>query len=175
MKKDKIESEEVSINFRISQDLKKEIVRQAKDQNITVSKYLRSLLEEIHDGSYCDAMDDRNERDRFVYSTEFIALIIWIYSIHRNQIRQERDTDAQLDIYIKTLKRADAFVPSKLNSELDKVLIDLYRIKKVSSSENKCYEFINIYGGKDTFDYKVLDDFFINYADAIPGVRLDFT
>ncbi|WP_282030776.1 hypothetical protein [Winogradskyella eximia] len=163
MAKQKIINEDVSINFRIPPDLKREIIRQAENQNITISNYLRSLLADVHSGKHCEEIDERNEADRFVYSKEFISLIIWIYSKSRNQTMVEKDNIQLIDNFIRIIKRADSYLPTILILELDKVLIDLYRIKALESYQSKEFKFTNTYNKTNDFNFTVLENFLLNY------------
>ena len=167
MGKQKIINEDVSLNFRISKELKEEIRLQAKTKNITISKYLRELLEDVHDGTFCDEVDKRNEVERFVYSKGFVSLIIWIYSKSIKQSRLEFDTVHQIDDFISIIKQADRYLPTNLVKELDKVLLDLYRIKTAPSYDNKEFKFWNPYNESKNFDFTVLDDFIFNYPESL--------
>lgn len=164
MGKQKNINEDVGINFRISKALKEEIKTQAKDKNITVSKYLRVLLDDVHSGIYCDEIDQRGETERFVYSKEFISLTVWIYSKSRNRLRLDSDSDEKIHNFIRIIKRADSYLPSNLVLELDKVLIDLYRIKDASIYDNKEFKFVNSYKQSNNLDFQILEDFFLNYS-----------
>lgn len=163
MAKQKIINEDVSINFRIPKDLKIEITRQANDQNITLSNYLRTLLSDVHDGKYCEEIDERIEAEGFVYSKEFISLVIWIYSKSRNQSIEETDSVQLIDNFIRIIKRADGYLPSILILELDKVLIDLYRVKNLENYERREFKFTDAYSKGSDFNFTVLENFFLNY------------
>nr|WP_321226500.1 hypothetical protein [uncultured Psychroserpens sp.] len=78
-KKNSITDGDTTLNFRIPKELKMTIVAQADNKNISTSKYLRNLLETVFNGSYCQEIEAKSERQVFLFSQEFLQLIVWIY------------------------------------------------------------------------------------------------
>ncbi|TYB78202.1 hypothetical protein [Bizionia myxarmorum] len=125
-KKQTIKNNDPSINFRLSNKLKGIIENKAQEKNITTSAYVRDLLERVHNGDYCHAEHVKEEINSFLFSKEFMQLMIWIYSKKINRDKTESAVD--LDKYIKTLKRIEGHMPKELVKEFDKVLFDIYRV-----------------------------------------------
>ena len=159
MKEKKIKYEEATLNFRVTKMLKKEIVNKAIENNITVSKYLRGLLESVHDGSYGKSVENLNAKKKFLFSKEFLKLMVWIFSKKDNteivELKQE------LKGYIKTLKRIEDNVPSAVAEELDKVLFDLLRVIKEDELKYESYNFVRSYKDSVKVNFDVLKSFLL--------------
>jgi hypothetical protein len=164
MKKHKIKNEDPSINFRVPELLKIDILREAAFLNKTVSTYLRDLLTEYLDGSLYRDEIAFYERNEFINNTEFIQLVIWMYSKRNN--KKCTSTPAQLDDYIKTLKKIDGNLPDEFVSEFDKVLEDVLRVKKETSDYKKEYKFCQSSHFSPGFDYGKLEDYLLNEVKA---------
>ena len=102
-KKKRIINEDPSINFRLPEVLKKKIKELAQKENKTVSKYLVGHLEGFIDGSLFEEEFTFEQEQKFMFSEEFMQLIVWMYSKRK---RKECDeTEYELNVYIDTLKR----------------------------------------------------------------------
>ncbi len=161
MEKQRIVNDDISLNFRVSKGLKAKILRQAQDQNVTMSKYLRQLLEDTHNGTYCDEIERQNEIEGFILSQDFIGLVIWVYSKSCDNLRKTTEDKECLDNYIRIIKRADSFLPKSLVDEFDKVLVDLYRIKTAPNYDSKAFNFVKSYEESKNFNFEILDQFFL--------------
>ncbi|WP_339632300.1 hypothetical protein [Bizionia echini] len=126
-KKQSIKNNDPSINFRLSNKLKGIIENKAQEKNITTSAYVRDLLERVHNGDYCHSEQVKEKINSFLFSKEFVQLMIWIYSKKINSDKTESDVD--LNKYIKTLKRIEGHMPEGLVQEFDKVLFEIYRVR----------------------------------------------
>lgn len=164
MKKHKIKNEDPSINFRVPELLKIDILREAAFLDKTVSTYLRDLLTEYLDGSLYQKEIAFYERNEFINKTEFMQLIIWMYSKRNNN--KCTSTPAQLNDYIKTLKKIDGNLPDEFVSEFDKVLEDVLRVKKATRSFEKEFQFCNISHITPGFNFDKLEDYLLNEVKA---------
>jgi len=131
--------EDVSINFRLPEELKKEIIIRAKLENKTVSKYLNDHLKELVSGYlYENELADYYKR-KFINSTEFIQLLVWMY--RKQSDKTCTSDDEQFDRYINTLKKVGNELPKVLAVEFDKVLYDVLRVKKEESEYDRKFNF----------------------------------
>lgn len=159
-KKQKIVNEDPSINFRIPQDLKNRIHKEAALKNETVSTYLRDLLTEFLDGRLLEKKIAFFEDKNFINSTGFLQLVIWMYQ--KKTEKKCTSTARQLDGYIQTLKSIDLQLPLSLREEFDIVLFDVLRVKNEEFDHNKEYKFGNtsyLYKG---FNYEKLEQYLLN-------------
>ena len=156
-KKKKIENNDPSINFRLSKGLKQRINKEAGINNLTVSNYIRNLLDSYYDGELFEEEMFEYRRYEFIQSTEFIKLIVWMYS-KRND-RKCTSTNNELDGHISTLKNTEMNLPSHLVTEFDKVLQDLLRIKNIKSSyATKQFNFSSSFNDNE-FNYELLEKY----------------
>ena len=102
-KRKKIENDSPSINFKLPEDLKQRIRKEASDANKTVSNYLREHFEEFMDGSLYEKEMVTYDKETFINSTAFIQLIVWMYSKRSNNNCESSRT--QLNGYVSTLKK----------------------------------------------------------------------
>jgi len=160
-KKKKINNDDPSINFRLSEELKKWVAEQAENQNRTVSNYLRDHLEEFMNGDLYGYKED------FKNSTEFIKLIIWMYS--KRDEKNCTTTMNQLDNYIRTLKKIGEEFPDYLEVEFDKVLFDVIRVRNEKPEYYKEFIFSNKSNTQTGFDYNKLENHLLikDYSNII--------
>lgn len=159
-KKNKIVNNDPSINFRLPKKLKQRINKEAGQNNLTVSNYIRNLLESYYDGELFEEEMFAYRRYEFIQSTEFIKLAVWMYS-KRNDRKYTSEND-ELDGYIRTLKKVEGYLPSHLVTEFDKVLQDLLSVKNKDSSYLQfdfCYEH-----GNNKFNYSLLEAYIFNIS-----------
>ncbi|MFL0354761.1 hypothetical protein [Xanthomarina sp. GH4-25] len=158
-KKQPIKNDDATINFRISKELKAEIEKKAVEKNVTTSAYLRELLEKVHNGDYCHHEVIKSRIYEFLFSREFLQLMIWIYSKKINSDKAEGEEE--LNNYVKTLKRIEGHLPNDLVREFDKVLFDIYRIR--DDKYNKYYSFHSYSSdGSRTFSLEKVEKFLLN-------------
>lgn len=158
-KKSKIIYEESTLNFRIQNTLKDEILNKSIEKNMTMSQYLRELLESVHNGSYKEAKMELNSKKAFLFSKDFLRLVIWVY--HKKTDKNVTESRGQLNQYIKTIKRADSFLPVAIIEEFDKVLSDLLRVINSTGIEYKEFDFSRSYESEKTFNYNKLISFLL--------------
>ncbi|WP_047544876.1 hypothetical protein [Psychroserpens sp. Hel_I_66] len=158
--KKSIADEDTTLNFRISKLLKAKIIAKAEKENVTSSKYLRDLLESVHDGSYCDQYKLRSEREDFLFSREFLQLIVWIYKKRENSKREVEKNS--LEGYVKTLKRIDKYLPENLVREFDKVLNNLLFVRVGVGYDGDHFEFHKSYNNDKKFNCDELEKFLLN-------------
>ncbi|MEM5564156.1 hypothetical protein WNY78_03530 [Psychroserpens sp. AS72] len=158
--KKSITDEDATLNFRIPKVLKATIIAKAEKENITSSKYLRDLLEAVHNGSYCNQDKLKSEREDFLFSIEFLQLIVWIYKKRENNRREVEKND--LERYVKTLKRTEKYLPESLVREFDKVLNNLLLVRAEMSYDGDYFDFHNSYNGDKKFNYEEVEKFLLN-------------
>jgi len=157
-KKHKIKNEDPSINFRLPEELKAEIYKEAHLKNKTVSNFLRDHLAEFMDGSLYEREISYYRDNSFIHSTEFLQLITWVLSkrINSNCVA----SNEQLDGFIQTIKRMDFSTPKDLVKEFDKVLADLVRVRNETGAYRIFY-FCGIAGMGETFNYNMLENYLL--------------
>jgi len=161
MKKNKIKNEDVTINFRIPRALKAKIINEASVRNLTISKYLRETLEEIYGESAKKPKESLSETRDYLFSKEFVQFVFWIYRKLKDNRREEND---DIEGYINLIKGAGKHLPGDVVDELDKVLMDLLRIRTAAGSDGNYYRFTDHYDRDKKLDYKKLEDFFLGYG-----------
>lgn len=154
-----------SVNLKLSEELKQKINIRANFKNQTVSKYLRELLTNYFDGTLCIGEIEKNEKKEFINSTEFLQLIVWIYSKQKKSDFKESDKD--LDGYIKTLKKVVTYLPEDLVQEFDKILMDILRVKNEESKYSKDYRFVNGYSSSPKFNFQLFEEFIFRYEKPV--------
>ncbi|OBX20143.1 MULTISPECIES: hypothetical protein [Bizionia] len=159
-KKQTIKNNDPSINFRLSNKLKGIIESKAQEKNITTSAYVRDLLERVHNGDYCHSEQVKETINSFLFSKEFMQLMIWIYSKQKN--REMTEDAAKLDSYLKTLKRVDGHLPDNLVKEFDKVLNDILMVRASNSIYSKKFEFLNTSDNAKRFNLELIESFLLN-------------
>lgn len=160
MKKAKIKNEDVTLNFRVPRELKGKIIRRSEELNLTVSHYIREILERVHDTTSIEPNIEAGAKE-FVYSKRFLKLIVWIYSKRDAHKRTDFDTSLALEDYIKTIKEADQHLPSEIIKELDKVLGDLLSMKTATGYDKDNFNFGKSYGSEKGINYEVLNKYFL--------------
>ena len=161
MKKSKIKYEESTLNFRVPNEIKDEIVQKAQHKNITVSRYLRQVLEDVLSGTLHKSDVKIKEEPTFLSSIEFLRLMIWIY--HKRTDNKLIESKEQLEEFTRTLKRLDGHLPEDMIREFDKVLTNVITIKKDSKYNNERFDFANPYGSDNQFDYGKVEHYLLNY------------
>src|SRR5690606_35786006 len=131
----------------------------AQQENITSSKYLRNLLEAVHKGSYCHQENLKSEREDFLFSKEFLQLIVWMYRKRENNKREVEK--CFLERYIKTLKRTENCLPKSLVSEFDKVLKSLLIVRDSVGYDGDVFDFPKSYSSDKKFNYEKLERFLL--------------
>lgn len=160
-KKNKIVNNDPSINFRLPKKLKQRINKEAGINNLTVSNYIRNLLESYYDGELFEEEMFKYQRYEFIQSTDFIKLAVWMYS-KRND-RKCTSTSDELDGYIRTLKNMEGYLQSHLVTEFDKVLQDLLRVKNTKNNEYPPFDFCYEYAS-NKFNYTLLEAYIFNIS-----------
>ena len=160
-KKQPINNSYPSINFKLSQELKHIIEEKAVEKNVTISSYVRDLLESVHSGEYCQKEDIKSEINSFLFSKEFLQLMIWIYSKKQNNALIE--TPNQMEGYLKTLKRLDGFLPNELVMEFDKVMTNIIKKRTEGYSNYTTFEFHRYsIENINTFNLKAVESFLLH-------------
>ncbi|MBR9847518.1 MAG: hypothetical protein GYB35_16090 [Algicola sp.] len=158
--KKSISDEDATLNFRVSKVLKSTIVANAEKENITSSKYLRNLLEAVHNGSYCHQYEVKTKREEFLFSKDFLRLMVWIY---RKRENKKREVDKNnLEQYIKTLKRIENYLPTSLVFEFDKILKNLLIVRDSSGFDGDYFDFHESYNKDKKFNYEKLEKFLLD-------------
>lgn len=160
MKKPKKRYEESTLNFRVPNELKFTIANKAQEMNITVSKYLRKLLEEVHDGTLVRQDIKVKERPAFLSSIEFLKLMVWIYQ--KRQDNKLMESEEELAGYVRTLKRLDGHLPDEIVREFDKVLTNVISIKKNEKYYTESFAFSNPYSSDNKFDYGMVERYLLS-------------
>lgn len=158
-KKQKIKNEDPSINFRLPEELKEKIYKEASIKNKTISNYLRDHLQEFIDGSLYAREISYYRDNSFINSTEFLQLITWVLVKRSNS--QCYASNEQLDQYIQTIKKMDFSIPDNIVKQFDYVLVDLIRVRNETGNDRSFY-FCGIIGLESKFDYNLLVNFILN-------------
>ena len=158
--KKSISDGDTSLNFRVSKGLKATIVANAAKEKITSSKYLRNLLEAVHNGSYCHQYEVKTKREEFLFSKDFLRLMVWIYRKRENKKREVEKSS--LDRYIMTLKRTDDCLPKSLVSEFDKVLKSLLIVRDSVGYDGDVFDFPKSYSNDKKFNYEKVEKFLLD-------------
>ena len=154
-----------SINLKLSEELKQKINIKANFKNQTISKYLRELLTTYFDGTLCVGEIEKHEKKEFINSTEFLQLIVWMYS--KREIKEFRESDKDLDGYVNTLKRISIYFSNALVLEFDKVLMDILRVKNEESKYSKDYRFVTGYSSSPKFNFQLFEEFIFRYEKPV--------
>jgi len=165
-KKTKISNEDPSVNFKLPEILKDQILREANLENKTVSTYLRDHLEKFMDGSLYEKEVAHLKRTSFINSTEFLQLVTWVFSKRKD--KECKISNFGLTIYIETIKRIGTSLPPTLKQEFDKVLIDLIQMSN-NDSTYRLFSFCEPSITNKNFDYQVLEDYLLNTVSAYKG------
>ncbi|WP_282123082.1 hypothetical protein [Algibacter mikhailovii] len=150
-----------SINLKLPDDLKEKTKIRAHIKQQTVSKFIRELLSSHFDGTLCKSDVDKNARQSFINSTEFLKLIVWMYT--KKSSNAFKETQLDLESYIETLKKTAPHFPKELVSEFDKVLFDLIRVSKEESEYSKDYKFSKGYRSALEFNYELLEKYLLDF------------
>ena len=150
-----------SINLKLSEALKEKINHKAHLKQQTVSKYIRELLSTYFDGTLCKGEIAKNARKEFINSTEFLQLVVWMYSKQKSKDFKEKIEE--LEGYVKTLKKAEEHLPKGLALEFDKVLFDVLRVKNENLKYSAGYKFTDGYSSTPEFNFELLEKYLLNY------------
>ncbi|WP_223034871.1 hypothetical protein [Hanstruepera marina] len=160
-KKNPIKNSDPSINFRLPKELKASIEEKAQEKNQTSSAYLRDLLESVLNGDYCYKEQVKDRVESFLYSKEFLQLMIWIY--RKKEIGELEIEKNELDRYIKTLKNIDGHLPQKITREFDKVLKDVIDLRDDNSYASRSkFEFHAASREYQKFNLKSVEEYFLD-------------
>jgi len=150
-----------SINLKLPEELKRQVKEKANIKEQTVSKYIRELLSSYLDGTLCLSQEAMNQRKEFINSTEFLQLIVWMYTIRKE--KKFKETPEELDGYIRTLKKIDQHLPREIVMEFDKVLSDVLRVKGEPSRYPKEYKFAVSYSSTPEFNFNLLENYLLSF------------
>ena len=134
-KKKKTGKEEFSINFKLSKELKNKISDLAQKENKTTSNYLRSHLESFVDGTLFEVEQRYDQEQKFMFSEEFMQLIVWMYS--KRKQKECEESEFELNEYIDTLKKINYEFPYSIKNDFEKVLQDVLKVRNDSSMIKK--------------------------------------
>lgn len=126
-KKKRTEKEDLSINFKLSKELKSKIIDLAKKDGKTISNYLRGHFENFIDGSLFEEEFTFDQEQKFMFSEEFMQLIIWMYS--KRKQKECEETEFELNGYIDTLKKINYEFPYSIKKDFEKVLQDVLKVR----------------------------------------------
>ncbi|MBD0825404.1 hypothetical protein [Aestuariibaculum marinum] len=156
-----VKNTDPSVNLRLSQELKDTIQAEAGKRNLTVSKYLRELLEQIYSGDYCRYETLKDKVENFLFCKDFVQLVVWIYSKRYN--KEKTESKEELDRYIATLKQVHTHVPDYLVKEFDKVLQDVMKVRYEESEYSyQSFWFLESGLDKSRFNLKLLEQFLLD-------------
>lgn len=154
-----------SINLKLTDDLKEKVKSKADLKQQTVSKYIRDLLSDYYDGSLCKGEIVKIERKEFINSTDFLQLVVWIYS--KRKSNKYREGDKNIEKYIRTLKKTEEHLPKYVVAEFDKVLSDIIRSNNEKSISSKDYTFANGYSSTPEFMFEILERYLLSFGIPI--------
>jgi hypothetical protein len=159
-KKKPVKNDDTTINFRIPKVLKAKIEEKAEEKNVTTSAYVRDLLESVHNGDYCHHEVVKSRINEFLFSKEFMQLMIWIYTKKTDNSKTEHNDE--LERYIKTLKQVEGHMPNDLVKEFDKVLIDIIKMQDEKNPFVKYSFHSSSTDGRKTFNKDKVEKFLLN-------------
>jgi hypothetical protein len=163
VKKNSINNEDPSINFRLPKELREQVVREAVLLKSTVSNYIRNHLIEFLSGRLYEKEIAFYKSQEFLNTTEFLQLVTWVF-VQRKKEKCSA-TEARLNSYKQTLKKLEGNLPDSLVLEFDKVLIDLLRFQADLSS-SRAFEFGGNSYTNPLFDYCKLEHFLLNEINS---------
>lgn len=154
-----------SINLKLTDDLKEKVKSKADLKQQTVSQYIRELLSNYYDGSLCKNEIAKIERREFINSTDFLQLVVWIYS--KKKSSKYREGDKNIEKYTRTLKKTEEQLPAYVVAEFDKVLSDIIRSTNEKLIVSKDYTFANGYSAKSEFNFEILEKYLLDFGNPI--------
>ena len=157
-KKVKIINEDPSINFRLTEELKNKISELAQAENKTTSNYLRDHLESFVDGTLFENELNLDRKREFIFSEEFMQLIVWMYSKRSN--KECTEEEFELEDYIKTLKKIEYEFSYAIRIDFEKVLLDVLRVKNDRSMIKK-FTFTKKLNEELGFDFKRFENYIL--------------
>lgn len=157
-KRNKINNEDPKLNFRLPEELRNLVINNANLRGITVSSYMREMLEKVLILDH-DKANIKSKTIGVIGSLDFLKLIIWLYKKRERNGRTEEIEE--LDFYISVIKRLDGVLPKELNDEFDKVLANLVAERKKVHGSNGSYEFLKSYSDYGAFDYKKMEKYLL--------------
>ena len=157
-KKTRIINEDPSINFRLSEELKNKISELAQTENKTTSNYLRDHLESFVDGTLFEKELNLDRKREFIFSEEFMQLIVWMYSKRSN--KECIEEVFELEDYINTLKKVNHEFPYGIRIDFEKVLLDVLRVKNDRSMIKK-FTFTKKLNEELGFDFKRFENYIL--------------
>lgn len=163
MKKQTKTGGEATINFRVSAELREEIAKAAANGNTTISRYMRNLMAEIHEGTYCAHFGELNSQRNFILSQNFFQLMVWIYSKEKND-EKRTESDQELRTFAATLKQVHQYFDPIIVREFDKVLFDILRVLRNEGFSSERYEFGKSYEKNVRFNAEMVKDYFLSDA-----------
>ena len=163
MKRQKIVNSDPSINFRLPDELKIQILKEADFNNQTVSNFLRDHMSSFLNGELFETVVAGYENRAFINSTDFLQLIVWVYK-KKGEYNYTAEDKVKQENYISTIKLIGNQLPYELVNEFDKVLLDLMKVKN-EKGDFKSYTFCRTsHLFNDGFDYKKAEDYLLNFG-----------
>ena len=156
---------QASINLKLTDNLKEKIRHKAGLRNQTISKYIRELLSDYFEGTLCKRDIEKNQRHEFVNSTDFLQLVVWMYSKKRSNRLIEKKSE--IENYIRTLKKIDCHLPKYLVDEFDKVLSDILRLNNEQSGYSKEFKFADGYTSSPEFNFELLEKYLLDFGKPL--------
>jgi hypothetical protein len=156
---------QASINLKLTDDLKEKIKNRAGFRKQTISKYIRDLLSDYFVGTLCEREIEKNHRYEFVNSTEFLQLVVWMYSKKRSNKFIEKESE--IENYIRTLKKIDDHLPKIIVDEFDKVLSDILRLNNLQSIYSKEFKFADGYSSSPEFNFEMLEKYILAFGKPL--------
>ncbi|MFT7051871.1 MAG: hypothetical protein ACJAZK_002490 [Psychroserpens sp.] len=117
-------------------------------------------MEAVHNGSCCSRERLKLEREEFLFSKEFLQLIVWIYRKCENDKREVEKND--LERYVKTLKRTENYLPESLVREFDEVLNNLLLVRVGMGYDGDHFDFHKSYNDDKKFNDEEVEKFLLN-------------
>lgn len=155
-KRAKINNEDPKINFRIPQGMLDKITNNANEKNVTVSAYMRNLLEKVLQENEEEVIIEPSNEKKVLDSLDFLKLVVWLYT--KKEKKERTESPEELDFYINVIKGLVDHLPLHITEEFDKVLAELLNNKRKQYSIYS-FEFMKKYGSFGTFDYVKLESY----------------
>lgn len=158
-KRAKIKNEDLKINFRIPQGMHDKIILNANQENITVSAYIRNILEKVLHEEQEEVIIEPSKEKMVLDSLDFLKLVVWLYT--KREKKERTESREELDYYISVIKKLDNHLPKEITKEFDKVLADLLN-EKNKAAGYYTFDFQSKHSLFGTFDYARLESYLLH-------------
>lgn len=149
----------VTLNVRISQDLKNKLEKQSQEDGAAISDLVRDIL-----NNYIENEDSNYSlTDDLYHSNQFLFLITWIFEKRDCSLDGKTEFELQRLKSIVTNVISELSFPDDLKLEFEKVLVDLIRFLNNYHDYNMRFYFCKP-NHSSSFDYSLLIEYITERA-----------